>query len=99
MSSQCPLQTDASGSQAAEMVKIVGLDMTVLLSRSLGAGDRRFALSGKGTRGWPVETWQKPPHPPRAEARGHPLPRGEREKELSRLLHGLAVDDQAVLAG
>jgi len=27
MSSQCPLQTDASSSQAAEIVKITGFDM------------------------------------------------------------------------
>ena len=42
MSSQCPLQTEASSSHAAEIVKITGFDMS-----APSGWDRRYAVDGE----------------------------------------------------
>jgi hypothetical protein len=48
MSSQCPLQTDASSSHAAEIVKITGFDMFGLLSSMRPAWGRHGRYAGNG---------------------------------------------------
>src|SRR5437016_3594488 len=47
MSSQCPLQTEASSSQAAEMVKITGLDISAPLQEAARGQTSSQTLSSR----------------------------------------------------